>query len=83
MPGIHDVAVVGSPSEAFGEEVAAFVVSHGDASEADLIARCRAELASYKVPKAVFFVDALPKTTSGKIAKSELVARLTVDTRTD
>jgi acyl-CoA synthetase (AMP-forming)/AMP-acid ligase II len=76
VQGVHDVAVVGWPSEAMGEEVAAFVVNHGSAGTADLIAHCRAELASYKVPKAIFFVESLPKTTSGKVAKAELVERL-------
>jgi len=75
-PGVHDVAVVGWPSRAFGEELAAFVVRRGEIDEAALISRCKAELASYKVPRAIFFVDALPKNSSGKVTKAALVERL-------
>jgi len=76
VPGVHDVAVVGWPSRAFGEELAAFVVRRGEIDEAALISRCKAELASYKVPRAIFFVDALPKNSSGKVTKAALVERL-------
>jgi long-chain acyl-CoA synthetase len=41
-------------------------------SEADLIAHCRRELAAYKVPKDVRFLDALPKSTVGKILRRDL-----------
>ena len=41
-------------------------------SEADVIAHCRKELAGYKVPKQIVFVDALPKSTVGKILRREL-----------
>lgn len=75
-PGVHDVAVVGWPSREFGEELAAFVVRRGDVGEAALLARCKAELASYKVPRGIFFVDALPKNSSGKVTKAALVERL-------
>jgi acyl-CoA synthetase (AMP-forming)/AMP-acid ligase II len=76
VPGVHDVAVVGWPSRAFGEELAAFVVRHGDVTEATLIGRCKAELAPYKVPRAIFFIDALPKNSSGKVLKAALVEQL-------
>ncbi len=75
-PGVHDVAVVGWPSRAFGEELAAFVVRRGDVAETALLARCKAELASYKVPRGIFFVDALPKNSSGKVLKASLVEKL-------
>ena len=78
-PGIHEAAVVGWPSREFGEEIAAFVVpvSGGTVSDGDaLIAYCRDHLASYKAPRAVFVLDALPKSGVGKVLKSELAARL-------
>lgn len=69
--GVREVAVVGRPSREFGEEVAAFIV--GEASETELRALCAGRLAPYKVPKSFTFLDALPKTAVGKIAKTELV----------
>jgi acyl-CoA synthetase (AMP-forming)/AMP-acid ligase II len=75
-PGVEDVAVVGWPSAAFGEEVAAFVVARHGADATAIIAHCRVALASYKVPREVFFVEALPKNSSGKILKKELASRL-------
>ena len=41
-------------------------------SEADVLAHCRRELAAYKVPKQVRFLDALPKSAVGKILRREL-----------
>ena len=41
-------------------------------SEADLLAHCRKEMTAYKVPRIVRFVDALPKSTVGKILRREL-----------
>jgi long-chain acyl-CoA synthetase len=45
-------------------------------TEQALIAHCRASLAPYKIPKGVFFVDALPKSGLGKVLKPALVERL-------
>ena len=73
---VHDAAVVGWESTEFGEDVAAFVLREGDVEEAELIEHCRASLASYKVPKAVFFVEELPKSALGKVLKNELQKRL-------
>ena len=57
-----------------GEAVELFVVrrTDSDVSESDLLAHCRSALAAYKVPKIVRFVDALPKSTVGKILRREL-----------
>jgi acyl-CoA synthetase (AMP-forming)/AMP-acid ligase II len=73
---VAEAAVVGWPSRERGEEVAAFVVRRGDVSEGELIAHCRASLAPYKIPKGVFFVDALPRSGLGKVLKPALVERL-------
>ena len=73
---VADAAVVGWPSKEFDEEVAAFVVPRGQVDAAALVALCRTRLAPYKVPREVFLVDELPRTSLGKIVKAELVKRL-------
>ena len=73
---VAEAAVVGWPSAEHGEEVAAFVVRKADVSERELIAHCRASLAPYKIPKGIFFLDALPRSGMGKVLKAELVERL-------
>jgi long-chain acyl-CoA synthetase len=71
---VREVAVVAGPDARFGECVVAYVAAApGAAPEADaLIAHCRASIASYKKPRHVFFVDALPRNINGKIVKSRL-----------
>ncbi|MGW1680791.1 long-chain-fatty-acid--CoA ligase [Saccharopolyspora sp. NPDC002376] len=67
-------AVVGIPDESRGEEIKAFVIRAETAqiTEAELIAWSKEQLANYKYPRAVEFVDALPMTATGKILKREL-----------
>ncbi|NUE02090.1 long-chain-fatty-acid--CoA ligase [Halorubraceae archaeon YAN] len=78
---VGDVAVIPAPSEKWGESPKAFVVpQNGDPNNPattaeELIAFCRDRIASYKVPKAIEFVEALPTTATGKIQKYELRAR--------
>jgi fatty-acyl-CoA synthase len=74
MPGIKDVQVVGVPSAKYGEEVGAFVVRKEGAelSAEDIQDYCRGQIARYKIPKYVFFVDSYPMTGSGKIQKYKL-----------
>ena len=78
LPGIAQVAVVGAADPVYGERVVAFVVvADGmELTSDDVIAHCRAHLASYKKPSQVVFVDDLPKTITGKIKKQELRPRL-------
>jgi acyl-CoA synthetase (AMP-forming)/AMP-acid ligase II len=73
---VADVAVVAWPSQERGEEIAAFVVCRSSVSEQELIGHCRASLAPYKIPKGVFFLDALPKSGLGKVLKAQLTERL-------
>ncbi len=77
-PAVGDVAVVGMADERLGEVGAAFVVRRAgvDATEAEIIAFCRENMANYKVPRRVCFVDALPRNASGKVLKFELRAAL-------
>jgi acyl-CoA synthetase (AMP-forming)/AMP-acid ligase II len=71
---VLEVAVVGRPDERWGEVPVAFVaVRDGAATTADeLIEHCRVQLARFKVPKDVVFVDALPRNPSGKVLKRDL-----------
>ncbi|WP_299195489.1 fatty acid--CoA ligase [uncultured Erythrobacter sp.] len=75
-PKVADVAVIGIPSEKWGEEVkACVVVKDGQTlSEADVIAHARQHIAGYKCPKSVDFIEALPRNPSGKILRRELRA---------
>jgi 2-furoate---CoA ligase len=71
-PQVRDVAVVGEPDERWGERVVAFVVATTPTLTAEALDRyCRqsADLANFKRPRRVVFVDAIPKTASGKILR--------------
>jgi len=73
-PAVAEVGVVGVPDPYRGEDVLAFVVLRpgATASEPELVAWCREEMAVYKAPRAIRFVPALPKTASGKTLKRQL-----------
>jgi len=73
-PAVREAAVIGIPDEKWGEMVTALVVTEGEVTEAELIAHCREYLAGYKCPKRVDFLDALPRTATGKIQKFKLRA---------
>ena len=74
-PAVLEVAVIGVPDEKWGERPKAFVVlkSGGPgASEEELLEHVRAKIARYKAPRAIEFVEELPKTSTGKVQKFEL-----------
>ena len=72
-PGVADVAVIGIPSEKWGESPLAVVVKKDpDLDEATIINHCDGKLARFKMPVAVRFVDAIPRNASGKALKRDL-----------
>jgi acyl-CoA synthetase (AMP-forming)/AMP-acid ligase II len=72
FPGVREVAVIGRPSEAWGEAVTAVVVCDEPIDVAALRAHAAAQLAPYKVPKQVEFVSELPRNALGKLRRHEL-----------
>jgi malonyl-CoA/methylmalonyl-CoA synthetase len=77
LPGIAESAVIGVADPDFGEAVTAVVVPKAGhrPSEADLIAALKADIADFKVPKRVHFVDELPRNAMGKVEKNTLRKR--------
>src|SRR3989441_10500351 len=71
-PAVAEVAVAGLPSERWGEEVTAFVVARSPIHAEDLITYVRDRLATYKCPRAVHFIEAIPRNAMGKIDRSKL-----------
>jgi long-chain acyl-CoA synthetase len=75
-PGVKEAAVVGMPDDYRGEAVSAYIVlkpeSRGRVTADDIIQFCRANLATYKAPRKVEFVDELPKTLVGKVLRRKL-----------
>jgi long-chain acyl-CoA synthetase len=68
------VAVIGVADDKMGEEIKACVVLHqsGSITESDLMAWTKEHIASYKYPRIIEFLDALPMSATGKILKKEL-----------
>ena len=72
-PAVAEVAVVGTPSDEWGEVVTAFVVPSGDTPPAEsLLAFAAEQLAPFKRPRLLHFVDTLPRNALGKVLKHEL-----------
>ncbi|MBK8838370.1 MAG: AMP-binding protein [Hyphomonadaceae bacterium] len=70
LPGVTESAVIGLPHPDFGEGVAAICTGKGD--EAGIIVAARQQLAAYKLPKRVIFVNDLPRNAMGKVQKNLL-----------
>jgi long-chain acyl-CoA synthetase len=73
-PAVAEAAVIGIPDDEFGEEVAAAVALKDDAecSNEELREHVKSQVAAYKYPRQVWFVDELPKGPTGKILKREI-----------
>jgi long-chain acyl-CoA synthetase len=79
-PAVGQVAVIALPHDVHGEEVCAVVVRSPEGAAAtaeEIVAWAREQIAAYKYPRVVEFVDAFPLGPSGKVLKRELVARFT------
>jgi malonyl-CoA/methylmalonyl-CoA synthetase len=73
-PRVREAAVLGVPDRVRGEVPIAYIVSDADLDVTSLEATCRAQLASFKVPRAFVRIDALPRTALGKVQKHLLPA---------
>ncbi|MCU1501615.1 MAG: acyl-CoA synthetase (AMP-forming)/AMP-acid ligase [Ilumatobacteraceae bacterium] len=73
-PAVSEAAVIGIPDDTWGERVAAVVTLRAEAAvtDAEIIRFCRGQLAGFKTPRQVLFVDEIPKNVSGKVLKREL-----------
>ncbi len=76
--GVAEAAVLGRPDPEMGEQVVAFIVPNADRipNSADIVAFCREHLASYKKPRQIVFVEALPRNALGKVQKHVLAMQL-------
>jgi acyl-CoA synthetase (AMP-forming)/AMP-acid ligase II len=74
MPEVREAAAVAMPDETRGEVVAAFVMLHDgrQASEEQIISGLDVQIASFKIPKKVIFVQDFPRNPAGKILRREL-----------
>ncbi len=75
LPGVGESAVIGVPHPDFGEGVVAVIRTlpdKGHPSEAEIVATLKGQLAGYKVPKKLIFVEDLPRNAMGKVVKAEL-----------
>jgi fatty-acyl-CoA synthase len=77
-PGVVEAACLGVPDEQFGQRLHAFVVKRAgaDVTEDELKAYVRENLARFKIPREVTFVDELPRNATGKILKRALAERV-------
>jgi fatty-acyl-CoA synthase len=69
---VQDVAAVGVEDDEYGMRLRAFVVSEGDVDEDTLKAHVKDNLARYKVPREIVFLDELPRNATGKVLKKDL-----------
>lgn len=75
-PGVASCAVIGVPNDQWGELVHAFVVRKPgiEVTQEQIVAHCKAQIAGYKCPREVSFIDTMPLSGAGKILKTQLRA---------
>ena len=73
LPAVREAAVIGAPSEQYGEIVTAFIATGNSLSSTALNEHCKRHLAPYKIPARYVLLDQLPRKTSGKLDKQALV----------
>jgi fatty-acyl-CoA synthase len=78
-PSVRDVQVVGVPDDRFGEELCAWIVLQPGAEVGadDIRAFCRGQIAHFKIPRYIKFVDSFPTTATGKVQKFVIKAAMT------
>jgi acyl-coenzyme A synthetase/AMP-(fatty) acid ligase len=69
---VQEVAAVGVVDDHYGQRLRAFVVRRGEVSEDELRDHVKANLARFKVPREIVFLDELPRNATGKVLKREL-----------
>ena len=74
IPQIADAGVIGVPDKIYGEEIKAFCVLRKDEliGNEEIMAYCKLKLPTYKMPKSIQIVEALPKNLLGKLLRMEL-----------
>ncbi|MGH3522808.1 MAG: AMP-binding enzyme, partial [Mycobacterium sp.] len=80
-PGVAEAAVLGVDDEQYGQRLAAFVVlADGSTATADALKQhVRENLANYKVPREIVVLPELPRSSTGKVVRRDLLARLSLD----
>jgi acyl-CoA synthetase (AMP-forming)/AMP-acid ligase II len=80
-PDIAEVAVIGVPDERWGERLLTFAVPRGGATLTadDIVRFLDGKLATFKIPKELEVIDALPRNANGKVLKTELRVRVSAD----
>lgn len=73
-PAVAEAVTFGIPHKTWGEEVAAAVVLKGEVGKRDLADFCRQHLADFKIPRQFFFVENIPRTSTGKIQRRHVAA---------
>ena len=79
-PAVLEAIAVGIPDRVLGEAIGACVVRRGEVSESELIAFSAKQMASFKVPTRIVFIDTLPRNAIGKLIRTDLTRYFTTET---